>query len=86
MKQRHLGAKYTCTLHPSEGGIAQSVEHVEVASIPKRPYKRHDHFVEFIDGTYASICEHECTSFNGEIAGFLVFNTGSNDGSGETGC
>ena len=40
MKQRHLGAKYTCTLHPSEGGIAQSVEHVEVASIPKRPYKR----------------------------------------------
>ena len=46
----------------------------------------YDHFVEFIDGTYASICEHECTSFNGEIAGFLVFNTGSNDGSGETGC
>lgn len=40
------------------------------------------HFVEFVDGADTVVGEHEGAGFDGEFAGFFVFDHGG----GETGC
>lgn len=43
---------------------------------------RNIHLVEFVDGTDAVVSEHEGAGFDGEFAGFFIFD----DSGGETSC